>query len=62
MLLSVMLLQLAVHVGGRFAGAVLAWSGLLGLVALLALSLVNLSLLSWAACRNVRRTFCSLAS
>jgi uncharacterized membrane protein len=51
---SLAIVQSAVHAGGRVTGAVLAWAGLVGLVALAALAIANLVLLPPAVWRIIR--------
>ncbi|OHB83339.1 MAG: hypothetical protein A2V98_21520 [Planctomycetes bacterium RBG_16_64_12] len=53
-LASLVILQAAVHTGGRPAGVVLAWLGFLGLLALAALVTANLALLPGAIWRGTR--------
>lgn len=55
-LASLVIVQWTVHVGGRLAGAVLTWSGLVGLVVLAVLATANLLLLPLEIRRVVRST------
>jgi len=59
---SLVIVQCAVHAGGRVAGAVLAWLGLVGLIALAALAIANLVLLPPAIRRVIRSARVSVAS
>ena len=58
---SLAALQAVVHLGGRLAGTVLAWLGLLGLIALAVLLAANLLLLPAAVWRAVQRRAVSTA-
>jgi hypothetical protein len=53
-LVSLVMLQLLVHLGGRFVSCALAWLGFAGLIALAALAGVNLILAPWTLWRGIR--------
>lgn len=59
---SLVIVQVVVHAGGRVGGAVLAWTGLVGLIALAALAVANLTLLPPAVWRVIRSARTPMAS